>query len=386
MAQVQQLTPQQQAAAVMQQNSAARSLVLNSAYPMLQQIASGTVLPDASPIVNIPPQNVGLLKGFIVEITANVTGGSALSTLTPFGPSNILQNVLFTDLQNYQRINTPGWHLFAIDTAKQGRPFFSSTPSDSPVGFGANWNVISAPATIATTVNVQTIRMFYWVPLAYSETDLTGAIYGGVVNATMNLQLTFANSAQFFKAAGDATTSVYSGSNGTVTSYNYTIYQSYLDQLPASDKGIILPQVDLNTIYEIKQTTFTGIPVAQDFYMPYSNFRHFLSTVAVYDNNGTLGVGTDINYWSFRTANYTDTKKADPYVWKGMERRRILTDYPKGTYYFDHRSKPIYTTQTGNTNLVLNASAAAANASVLVGWEMLANVTNLVNAGSLGSA
>jgi hypothetical protein len=365
-------------------NMNARNIVLGTSLPMLQQIASGTVLPDAAPIVNIPPQNVGLIKGFLVEINANVTGGSGTSTLTPQGPANMLQNVLFTDLQNYQRINTTGWHLSAVNSAKSKRPFFSSTASDSPIGFGSNAVVVKAPATIATTV-VTTARMFYWVPLAYGAQDLTGAIYAGVVNATMNLQLTFSNSAQFFKASGDAVGAVYSGSNGTVTSYTYTVYQSYLDQLPATKDGIILPQIDINTIYELKQSNFAGIPVNQDFNIGYSNFRHFLSTILIYDNGGTFNAGTDINYFSFRTANYTDTRKADPFVWKGHERQVVMTDFPLGMYYFDTRDRPIFTTQQGNTNLVVNASTVNANANILVGWEMLANVQNLQGAGSLSS-
>ncbi len=103
-------------------------------------------------------------------------------------------------------------------------------------------------------------------------------------------------------------------------------------------------------------------------------------------NAGVYAVpGSDVNYWSFRTAHYTDTRKADPFTWSGLTRRKILTDTPTGMYYFDHRAKPIYTTQTGNTNLILNASLANANAQVMVGWEMLANVWHLVNAASLSA-
>jgi hypothetical protein len=368
------------------QNAQARALVLAASTPMLQQIYSQTFDPAVQSIINIPPQNVGLIKGFLVEITveAENTAMSDDATLTPQGPANILQNILFTDLQNYQRINTPGWHLFNVNTAKQGNPFCSSTDTDSPVGYGNNSDAISAPSTIGHG-DTESLRMFYWIPLAYGHNDLTGAIYAGVVNATMNLQLTFATSGQFFKASGDAVSAVYSGAAGTVNSYTVTVYQSYLDQLPVANGGIILPQMDINTIYEFKNSTFTGLSANQDFYVGYSNFRHFLSTLAIYDNAGTFDTASNINYFSFRTANYTDTRKADPYVWKTMERQKIKTDFPDGMYYFDTRDKPIYTTQTGNTNLVVNPSAVTTGATLLVGWEMLANVLNLQNAGSLAS-
>ena len=390
MATVQQPTAAQVAQKAAQANSAARNLVLGTAFPMIQQIAAQSVNPANQVIVNIPPQNVGLLKGFFVEVvtTFNVTAGSALA-LSPFGPANLLQNVLFQDLQNYQRINTPGWHIAMLNAAKQGRPFMSSTPSDSPIGFGSNWGVISAPSAPAGGSTGNVIRMFYWVPLAYAAHDLTGAIYAGIVNATMNLQLTLANSAQFAVSAGDPLGAVYTGNTATVTSHQVTVYQSYLDQLPVNKNGggPILPALDLSTIYELKQTSFAGMTVGQDFPMGYSNFRHFMSTFAMFDNGSAwsgITPGTDVNYWSFRTANYTDTRRADPFLWKGLERQKILTDFPKGLYYFDTREKPIYTQQTGNVNLVGNFSTVNSGAQVLLAYEMLANVNNLQNAGSLG--
>lgn len=390
MAQVQQPTAAQQQQAAMQANYAARQAVLQQGYPMLQQIYSQNINPANQTVLNIPPQNVGLHKGYLVEIVAtfNVAATNPLA-LSPFGPANILQNVLFSDLQNYQRINTSGWHLSMLNAAKQGRPFFSSTPSDSPIGFGSNAAVVSAPAAPAAASNGNIVRMFYWVPLAYSASDLTGSIYAGVVNATMNLQLTLASSAQFAVAAGDPSAAVYTGNTATVTNYAVTVYQAYQDQLPVGKNGLILPAVDLNTIYELKSTTYTGISAAQDFNMGYSNFRHFMSTLAFFQNGSawsSIVQGSDVNYWSFRTANYTDLRRADPFVFKGFERQKLLTDMPKGLYYFDTRDKPIFTTQTGNTNLVLNAGTVNAGAQVQVGYEMLANVNNLVNAGSLGVA
>lgn len=398
--QAQQLTPAQQAAMQSQQlqaqNMANRMAVLGQGYPMLQSVYANTFQPAAQTQVNIPPQNVGLIKGFLVKMSALVTNpaaGSSLLTLTQWGPSNLLQSIVFTDLQNYQRINTTGWHMFALDSAKQGRPFLSSTASDSPIAFGSIFPVVKAPATIAANTSA-TIYMYYWIPMAYSDTDLTGAIYANVVNATMNLQLNIATAAQAVVSnTSDPTLAIYQGAGAvvgvTLTNVTVQVYQSYLDQLPVDQSGRpILPALDLNTMYELKNTSLTAIVVAQDFPIAYSNFRHFLSTTVIYDNAAVgvyPGAGSDVNYWSFRTANYTDTRKADPFTWAALARRKLMTDMPLGSYFFDHREKPIYTTQTGNTNLILNASAVNANAQCMVGWEMLANVSNLINASSLSA-
>jgi hypothetical protein len=389
-AQVQQPTAAQNAQKAMAANLAARQSVLSTGYPMLQSIYSANINPATQTTLNIPPQNVGLIKGFLVEIVAtfNVAATTAL-TLSPFGPGNLLQNVTFQDLQNYQRINTYGWHIAALNSARQGRPFFSSTPSDSPVGYGTNWATQTFPSAPAGGSTGNVGRFFFWIPLTYSHSDLTGGIYAGVVNATMNLQLTLASSAQFAIASGDPALAVYTGNTATVTNYAITVYQSYIDQLPVGQNGApALPFIDLNTIYELKQTPFQSIAANADNYFGYSNFRHFMSTMLFYENGSawpSITPGSDINYISFRTANYTDTRKADPFVWSAFARQKILTDFPKALYYFDHRDKPIYTTQTGNTNLVMNPAVANSGATVTVGWEMLANVTNLINAGSLAS-
>lgn len=396
MPQVQQPTPQQQAAKIQAANMAARQMVVQQAYPMMQQIFSTNVDPETQNILNIPPQNVGLIKGFLLKMSVTITNpgaGSSALALTNFGASNLLQNILFTDLQNYQRINTTGWHLFSLNSAKQGRPFLSSTASDSPVGFGSNYTVVKAPSSIATGAS-GTVNVYYWVPLSYSDTDLTGAIYANVVNATMNMQLTLAKAANAVVAnTADPTLAIYQGAGAvagvTLGNVGVTVYQMYYDQLPMGQQGPILPTIDLSTIYELKNTALTALVAGQDFNIAYANFRHFLSTVLIYDNeNGGAypTPGSDINYMSFRTANYTDAKKADPFTWAALARRRLMADMPGGSYYFDHRDKPIYTTQFGNMNLVVNPSVVNDGAQCLVGWEMLANVNNLVNAGALASS
>lgn len=377
-------------------NGNARALIVSRAFPMFQSIYSATIQPATQVTVNVAPQNVGLIKGFLIRMTALVTNpasGSTTLTLTALGPANLVQSFLFTDLQNYQRINTTGWHIAMLNAARQGRPFLSSTASDSPTGFGSNWTVIKAPSTIAAN-NTGTIYMYYWIPLSYTDTDLTGAIYANVVNATLNLQINLSTAAQAVVAnTADPTLAIYQGAGAvagvTLTNVTINVYQSYYDQLPMGDQGPILPVIDLNTIYELKNTALGSLVAAQDFNVPYSNFRHFLSTCLFY-NNQVTGVpnatpGSDINFFSFRTANYTDARKADPFTWAALARRKILTDFPSNMYYFDHRDKPIYTTQVGNTNLVINPITVNTNASVLVGYEMLANINNLQNAGALSS-
>lgn len=378
-----QLTPQQLA----QVNMQARMAVLANAVEMTQQIAAIAVDPSAQTVINIPPRNVGLIKGFIVEVNGTLrnTGGGAAANITPFGAANVLSNIQFQDLNNQVRINTTGWHIALLNSAKQGFGFGGAYAPNLPMGYGNNWTVQSLAATLANATDAP-VRQIYYVPLAYAADDLRGAIYAGVVNATMNLQLTI--NANPFTAAGDPTPAVYSGAAGgwkAATTVQVTVYQVYLDQLPRGEGGVILPPLDLNTIYELKQTSVQGMTVGQDFPYAYANFRDFLSTIAVYDNAGVLNTGSDVNYWSLVSANFTQLFKITPEIAALQARQTFMADPPKGTYYFDHRRRPINTVQFGNMELNLNASAVTAGASLLVATEAFAQINTLVSSASLSA-
>lgn len=383
MGQPTQLSPAQ----LQQVNMQARMAVLANAVQMIQQISSQSVTPSAQNILNIPPRNVGLIQGFIIEVngTMNNPGGGA-AAITQFGAANVLSNITFQDLNNQIRINTPGWHMALLNSAKQGFGYGGAYSPNLPINFGNNWTVQSAPAAPAAAADAA-VRMIYYVPLAYTADDLRGAIYASVTNATMNLQLTINPTPGV--AAGDATLAVYSGQAVTwkaATQVTVTVYQVYLDQIPRGQDGtVILPPLDLNTIYQLQQTTLTGMAVGTDFPYAYANYRDFLSTIAVYDNAGTLNVGSDINYWSLVSANFTQLFKYTPEIAALFARSVFMADPPKGVYYFDHRRRPINTQQFGNMELNLNASAVTAGATLLVATEAFAQIQTLQGASSLSA-
>lgn len=371
------VSPQQ----AMQMNAQQRSLVLSSAVPMLQQIQSLVVNPSQQNVLNIPMRNVGLIQGFIVEVVAPVTNGATdAATLTNFGAANLLSNITFTDLNNTQRINTKGWHLALLNSARQGFGFGGVYSNALPIGYGNNFGTFSAPATLAGAAT-GTVRMVYWVPLAYGPNDLRGAIYAGVVSATMNLALTINTTP--FVGATDSVGAVYSGNaaGGYTGNVTVNVYQQYLDQLPMSNGVPVLPFMDLNTVYDIKNTTLTGMAVGNDFPVAYPNFRDFLSTTVVFDNGGTFNGGSDVNYWSLVSANFTNLWKVSPTVAALKARQIFMADPPLGTYYFDSRMRPISTLQFGNMELNLNASTVNANAQLMVGFEAFAQVNQLTGVG-----
>jgi len=393
-----QMSQADQQAAMAAANMQARQLVVNSAVKRTQQIYSNTINTAAQTVLNIPPRNVGLILGFIVNVrqTVTTTAGAAL-TLTPFGAANLVGQFAFFDLNNNTRIQTPGWHINAINSVRGGIPYLavdalSTAPSAYPVGYGSYYDqLINGTATIATSAS-GTLNMTYFVPLAYSDTDLRGAVFANVVNATMNLQITlnqdlvaartlaaWANSAYCTATSGTAV------SNTVESDATVTVFQVYYDQLPqAKNGGPVLPWLDLQTVYDIKQTALQGVVAAQDFPISYANYRDFLSTCVYYvnksDTAGAFGAVADLNYISLQSANYTEIFKVPPYIAATWARTTVGLDFPRSGFYIPTRNKPISTVQWGNINLILNAADVQTGAFVLVAWEAFA-LTNYVGQG-----
>jgi hypothetical protein len=388
-------------------NAQARSLINSLAVPREQQIfsssysATGTAnISGSQPVVSVQPRMVGLIRGFILKLQCTITNGSAVQIdMTDLGPSNLLSQIQFQDLQNNTRIQTPGWHLAMINTAKQRRPFSTSLVRDTgfsyPINYGANMAGQIGGASTIPAGGSEIVTMWWYVPLAYSEKDLRGSVYANVVNATMQLNLTF-NTLPVVDFGQDATQAVYQGDvAGTtalavISAATVTVYQDYLDQLPTGQQGgVILPPLDLATIYDIKQTLLTAIVSGQDFTVQYANYRDFLSTWVIYVNTAAGGIrsnGSDINYWALQSANFTNLWKRNPDRIAQMVRNTLQVDPPPGCYYFSSRERPISTQQYGNMELVLNASTAGTGAYMLFATEAFAMLNNVVGAGSLAAS
>lgn len=374
----------------------ATRILTHKAITMRQNIYSNTVFPPSQNIIaNLIPRNVGIVKRFVIEILATLTNGAGgTATLTDTGLANLISNVTFYDLNNNLRINTTGLHLHLISIAKRRRPFAATAQFNTADGNNVSqmlnvppalWPVFQAPATLDASA-AGTCRAVFEVPLAYSDEDMRGAIFANVINSTMNLQITLNTNAMVGAAPADYTYAVYQGSAGVFTSAVVNVYQEYLDQLPADPRTgkLILPNTSLSTVYELKNTNLQAVTTNQDFPIPFTNFRNFFSLFAIYNHSGQAtgrAVGTDINYWSQTTANFTNIFKYDPLYNVMLSREIFMSDLPAGLYYFSWRKQPIWTTQYGNQQVNLNASTAGAGAYIQAMWEDMA-LQNTLSGGS----
>jgi hypothetical protein len=384
----------------------ARAAILQYAVKRTQQIYSNSFTPANQNVVNVAPQNVGLIVGFIVEVNGNIAAASgAAATRTEYGVSNVLSNITFSDLSNYIRHNTSGRHMQRINSAKQGFEWGGAYQPNVPVDITAfntsftntdavtpNWNVRSAPLSIAENTNTN-VREIYYVPIAYNASDLRGSIYAAVTNATMNLQLTI-NPNPAVASTADPLNAVYlsagaAGSwNGSVT---ITVYQVYYDQLPTVTQNgqttVALPLMDLNNQYCLIETTVTGLTAGNDFPYSYANFRSYMSTLVVVDNAKSFSAGSEINYVALTSANNTNIFKYTPEIAALNSRTVFMGDPPLGEYYFDSRQQPINTNQFGNMNLNFNPNTNIVTGALLyVGAEYFAQQTQVSGAQSLAAS
>lgn len=388
---------QQQAAqmqAAQAQNQYCRDMIRLQGQQMIQvantMVFNGTNL--AGQIFNIPFRNVGLVKRFLLKVTATVQRAAAeTQTRTKLGPVNLLSNLIYTDLNNLGRINTAGWHLFNVASAKRQMVFGSAYTNDSPVAYGSNYQVISAPA--AFNAGAQTIQMFYELPQTYSDFDYRGAVWAQTTQANQQIQVTV--NPNFFVAA-NATSAAQAGYQsstnvdlGTITSMTLKLYIVYMDQLPTWQDGPMknmpmLPMDDLNWAYMFNNTQQPAGVANSGTQVVYANQRNFMSTTVIYDNQG-LNAGTDISRFEIQTANLTDFLDCDPVTAALFARNILADDPPAGMYYFDHRAKPINTINYGQIQLIITPLNVAGVASqFLIGWESLARLALVQTASSVG--
>lgn len=372
-------------------NGQIRALILQTAVEMKQQIFSQSINPASQSVVIVPFVNVGLIKGFLVKIEGTIHNAGSTNALarTQYGAANLVNQFQLTDYQNQVRINTSGWHVTQVANAKQDTVFGGAYSPNAPYNYGMNFPIMLCPSTLATGADA-TISMYFWVPCSYSKVDLTGSIFAQLVNATAQLQISL-NTVPGANTTGDPTLAVYSSATGaadavwkTGTTIKVTVFQYYLDQLPYTKQGQpVLPPQDVNTIYELKNVAMSALVQGQDFNIPFANFRTFMSASVIYDNAGVLNNGSDINYWALRAANTQQIFQVTPNEVALWARTTFDSDLPLGVYHFEFRDRPINTQQFGNMNLVINPAAVTNGASLLVGFEDFAQVSQVQYYGSL---
>jgi hypothetical protein len=329
----------------------------------------------------------GLLTRFIVEVTATFAElGSSTTAATQIGAANLLSNIQFTDLQNNQRHNCPGVQLALASLMKRHYPWLTSFTSAQKAFSGPSSAFPITYATAPTTSATGTARCVYELPISISNKDLRGGIFLGVYGAQLSLQLQInPNPAP---ASGDSTFAVFfGGAASSISSVTVNVYQEYYDQLPMNNGAYVLPPLDISTVYQLTYTNFTNLTVGQDYYIPFANYRKYLSQSIIYNNSGADGGlsadGTDIDYLAQVAANFTNIFKVNPPEQKRLNREQFMCDLFQGLYIFRSYEKPVDTQNYGNMQLDINPNTAGASAYAYTMSEFIAYQNQIAQAPSL---
>lgn len=374
-----------------QYNAAARSSLIQNSILKKQIIYTFTGDPATiNNAVNIGGNFVrmaGLLTRFIVEVKATFAElGSSTTAATQFGAANLLSNVQFTDLQNNQRHNAPGIQFALASLMKRHYPWLTSFTSAQKAFAGPAAPTDITFATAPTAGATGSARCVYEIPVAVSNKDLRGGIFLGVYGAQLTLQLQInPNPAP---ASGDSTFAVfYGGAASSISSVTITVYQEYYDQLPMNNGGYVLPLLDISTVYQLTYTNFTNLTTGTDYYIPFANYRKYMSQSIIYNNSGTDGGltldGTDINYWQQVAANFTSIFRVEPLEQRRINREQFMCDLPNGLYIFRSYEKPVDTQNFGNMQIGINPITAGGSAYAYVMSEFIAYQQQIGQAPSL---
>jgi len=382
-----------------------QGIIQASAIERTQSISGATTInPTNQPIYSIQPLKVGLVKSFTVSITATISNtGTTAITPTDFGASNLLYNIQFTDPQNNQRINCPGFFISLLNSIRHRQLYQTAlvqtaTDVNSVMNYGSNINVQSMTPSIAAG-GTGTVTFNWEIPVCYSDRDYRGIINMAVLNAVSFLQLTFPSPAQLAAVGtADSTFAVYKGASAanvvSITSATINVYQKYMDQIPTNPQTNLpfLPPIAASTQYLLQSVNNSGGMAAnQQFNMPYANLRQFISSIIVFNNgtttNGGRGNGTDIVNIGLQTANQSYVFQLSPAQVAIRMRKVLFCDPPPGTYYLSFRDKPFSTANYGTLQLGVVPAVIGANPPYILNFsEMFANIATVQNAGSLSSS
>jgi len=189
-------------------------------------------------------------------------------------------------------------------------------------------------------------------------------------------------------AAGDSTFAVfYGGAASSITNVVVNVYQEYYDQLPMNNGAYVLPPLDISTVYQLTYTNFNNLTAGQDYFIPFANYRKYLSQSIIYNNSGTAGGlspdGSDINYLEQVAANFTPIFKVEPLEQRRINREQFMCDLFEGLYVFRSYEKPVDTQNYGNMQLAINPITAGASSYAFVMSEFIAYQNQIAQAPSL---
>lgn len=330
-------------AQMMQNNLLMRQALLQSAPRMRKDLGTFTGGTPGN-TTRVKLFNVGITTKLVLDIIATFDIGVAIATASPKAPWNLINRVKLTDFDGTDRCNLSGYQLWVLNSVRERTPF----------GFnnGSRTAVLTSPIT-PTAIGAGAIMRFQIeVPLAFDpERDLRGSLLTQTAVGEAWLSLDWNN---LMVANGNAD-AVYNGAGTTTitnSAFSVSVTQEYL--LPQNVGGRVpMPALDLMTVYELAGAlkSSDNLAAGQEKLLNYPNVREVIGAYFNYVNNGVMNSAvTDITRMKLIANGNNVLREYTPTGKLFDQRRRMVehADLVVGTYWEDHRTRPISTSLYGN--------------------------------------
>lgn len=282
----------------------------------------------------IKAQNIGVTTGFWLEFTATVNI-DGLASVSKAGPYALVKRISLIDYSGNTRVDCTGPQLWLYNSVRNNAPF--------------GYNNQAVPSTLDYGVTVpdvggdgQKLRFYLYVPCAYSETDLRGAILTQVNTGELRINIEFAST-----ITSSTDTTVYSsGTVSLVGNIEVRAYQDYLN--PAINDGIrgaAVPPLDVMTIHEVLGVTSkTDIATGTEALISYPNGRAvFFTSIHVYLNGLLKPIDTSISRFRLLANGATNIQDRNGAMQGLFQRTRIDSDLQRGMLFQSHFASPMQT-------------------------------------------
>lgn len=330
-----------------EQNNYMRNVLLSTA-PEFRKVLQTVTGITAGSTSRIKLFNTGILTKLALEIQVAITIGTATATPSSKAPWNLISRLRLTDFDGTDRVNLSGYQLFVLNCVRNRNLDGFNNEA------GSNWIVNPSVPTAVGTAN---LLFDIDVPVAYDPAnkipqlrDLRGAIMMQTAVGEMYLTIDWITS---LYTNGDDDALYRGGATSTVAAgaWQVSVAQEFLfPQAIGSNGALPLPTLDLMTVYECLGFVRTSDNISQNAerLFNYPNVRSVLGFYANFTNNKLLA-GTAFS--GMRTLangsqNVKEWQTERSFVY---DMRRLLnTDLPAGTFFVDHRNRPIETQLYGN--------------------------------------
>ncbi|MHB8387515.1 hypothetical protein [Metallibacterium sp.] len=352
-------------AQMVQQNGNLRAMLLQSAPRMRKSLGnfSGGTLGGTT---RVKLFNVGITTKLILNVSVSVDIGVAIATASPKAPFNIINRIKLTDFDGTDRVNCSGFQLATLQCVREKHAYGYNNDSQT--------SVLANPAVPTAIAAGQNLQFIIEVPLAFSDTDLRGALLTQTAVGEAWLSLDW-NSLLYQSLNDDA---VYNGAPTTTVALSagatiqVAVEQEYL--LPQSIGGQVpLPALDLMTVYELSGAlrSADNIAVGSEKLFNYPNVRSVIGAYFSYLNNGVMHTPTtDLTRVRLIANGNNVLREYTPFTKLFDMRKLINGDWRVGTIWELSREKPIQTALFGNVQYGITfAAVTAGNTNVEVMFE-----------------